>query len=561
MNVESKISFDSKNKNFNSYFFSKLSLNIKIFLLVSLMTLVIFFIFFFKSPNYSILYKNLSNDDEKNIILRLIYLNTPYKFSKDHSELLIPDNEFEKVRYDLLEQGLPKEKKVGFELLDSEKFGLSQFNEQVNYQRALEGELARSIQKINSIKTARVHIVLSKPSLFMHENISPSASILLEIKSGMVLDFRQINAIVHLISRSVSGLSTRNITIIDQFGKLLNNASDLYDNYIDNNQLKYSNEIENRYQQRIKNILIPFLGVNNIYAQVTAQINFDKKESSEEKYAPNYNSQHQSIRSRQNKTNIEFSKKYIDNLFSSIPDDHSKTLSNNDVGKFSSTNSSNNLSSVKQSLFSKVNKNPVKNFSIIPKSSTDRDDIINYELDHTIFHNKFYTGNVKRLSVAVIVNYIQDKSGKLVPLSREQLKGIRKLVRESIGFSKKRGDSVSIVNFKFLKPIPVKELYDVNLNRNYFFDSIFKYILVLLGIIFLFILGNKLCTKKILNNSSDKDKRIDEKTKTNNDFASVENNNDINKNFQLQQKLDNVLKFDVKKIAIILKKWMHGEKL
>ena len=562
MNVGDRSNFNLKNKNLKHAFFSKLPLNVRILLLVFIITLVFFYIFFLKSPDYSVLYNNLSNDDEKSIVLRLIHLDIPFKFNKNHTSLLIPKRELKKVYFDLLEQGLPKEKKNGFELLDTEKFGLSQFNEQVNYQRALEGELARSIQKLNSIKTARVHIVLPKSSLFIHERTSSSASIILEIKPSYHLDRSQIDAILNMVSRSISGLLTDNITIIDQFGNLLNTTDSLYNNFSDS-QLRYSSEIEARYKKRIENILIPLVGINNVHAQVTAQINFDKHETSEEKYAPNYNNTTQSIRSRQSKKNIEFNKNYIKNFAFSH-----KNIKNSDFNKLNTSsdllsfpknfNHSNvSLKSLPKQFFNNEN-----NSFIVPKSSLNQDSIINYELNHVISHNVFHVGNIKRLSAAVIIDYVRDKHGKLVSLNKEELNNIKKLVCESIGFSKIRGDSVSVINFQFFKPkINVKSnLY--NWDIPFIFDQLFKFLLILLGITLLFVLNKKLNFSKSLN-KKDLDKTISQKQESDNNLKLKNNNKDTlsNKDEKFKNRLNNVLTSNPKKIAMIIRKWISGDKL
>jgi len=462
-------------------------------------------------------------------------------------------------------------------LLDTEKFGLSQFNEQVNYQRALEGELARSIQKLNSIKTARVHIVLPKSSLFIHEKTSSSASIILEIKPNCHLERTQIDAILNIVSRSISGLLTDNITIVDQFGNLLNTTDSLYNNFSDS-QLRYSSEIESRYKRRIENILIPLVGVNNVHAQVTAQINFDQQESSEEKYAPNYNSTTQSIRSRQSKKNVEFNKNYVKNLvfFNRDAQNFNVNKLNPSSKLLSFPNNFNHSDAILKSL-PKHYFNNKDNSLIVPKSSLNQDNVVNYELNHTISHNTFHVGNIKRLSAAVIIDYVQNKHGKLVSLNKEELKNIKKLVCESIGFSKVRGDSVSVVNFQFFKPeINVKpSVY--NWNIPFLFDQLFKFLLILLGLILLYILNKKFNFSKFIN-TKDSDEKNVRKQEHDNNWMLQDNNKDTtignkdttignkdttigNKDKKLKNKLDNVLISNPKKVAMIIRKWISGDKL
>lgn len=187
---------------------------------------------------------------------------------------------------------------VGFELLDQEKFGISQFSEQINYQRALEGELARTIETLGPVKTARVHLAMPKPSLFVREQKNPSASVTVTLEPGRALDEGQISAVTHLVSSAVAGLPTGNVTVVDQSGHLLT-QSNTSSRDLNDAQLKYANDVEGRIQRRIEAILGPIVGSGNIHAQVTAQINFDNKEQTEEQYSPNGDAAQAVMRSRQ----------------------------------------------------------------------------------------------------------------------------------------------------------------------------------------------------------------------------------------------------------------------
>ena len=180
---------------------------------------------------------------------------------------MVPADRVYEARLKLAQQGLPKGGQVGFELLDQEKFGLSQFNEQINYQRALEGELARTIEKLGPVKSARVHLAMPKQTLFVREQKSPSASVTLNLNAGRALDAGQVSAISWLISSAVPGLNADNVTLVDQNGNLLTQRGD---RAIQTSQLKYINEVEADYRQRIQAILAPVVGAANVKTQVTA---------------------------------------------------------------------------------------------------------------------------------------------------------------------------------------------------------------------------------------------------------------------------------------------------
>lgn len=238
-----------------------------------------------KAPDYRTLFSNLSDQDGGAIVSQLTQMNIPYRFSEASGAIEVPADKVHELRLRLAQQGLPKGGAVGFELLDQEKFGISQFSEQVNYQRALEGELSRTIETIGPVKGARVHLAMPKPSLFVREQKSPSASVTVNLLPGRALDEGQISAIVHLVSSAVAGLPPGNVTLVDQGGHLLTqfntSGRDLNDA-----QLKYASDVEGRIQRRIEAILSPIVGNGNIHAQVTAQPDFASKEQTEEQYRP-----------------------------------------------------------------------------------------------------------------------------------------------------------------------------------------------------------------------------------------------------------------------------------
>src|SRR5450759_4726286 len=228
-----------------------------------------------QTPDYRVLYANLSDRDGGAIISSLQQMNVPFKFAEGGGALLVPANQVHEVRLRLAGQGLPKGGLVGFELMETQKLGTSQFQEQVNYQRALEGELARSIQSLSAVQSARVHLAISKPSVFVREQQKPSASVLLNLFPGRSLDPAQVSAIVHLVSSSVPELPVKNVTVVDQSGSLLSSTGNgTLDAELDAGQLKYVQELEQNYAKRIETILTPITGINNVRAQVTADVDF-----------------------------------------------------------------------------------------------------------------------------------------------------------------------------------------------------------------------------------------------------------------------------------------------
>ena len=160
-----------------------------------------------QTPDYRVLYSSLSDRDGGAVIQSLQQMNVPYKFSEGGGALLVPAEKVHEVRLRLASQGLPKGSVTGFELMENQKFGTSQFLEQVNYQRALEGELARSMQTLAAVQSARIHLAIPKPTVFAKEQQKPSASVVLSLQGGRLLDSAQVSAIIHLISSSVPEMS------------------------------------------------------------------------------------------------------------------------------------------------------------------------------------------------------------------------------------------------------------------------------------------------------------------------------------------------------------------
>ena len=387
-----------------------------------------------KSPDYRTLFSNLSDQDGGAIVTQLTQMNVPYRFADNGGALEVPADKVHELRLRLAQLGLPKGGAVGFELLDQEKFGISQFSEQVNYQRALEGELSRTIETLGPVKSARVHLAMPKPSLFVREQKSPSASITVNLEPGRALDEGQISAVVHLVSSAVAGLPPGNVTVVDQGGHLLTqsntSARDLNDA-----QLKYAADVEGRVQRRIEAILGPIVGNGNVHAQVTAQVNFDNKEQTDEQYRPNGDPNQAAIRSRQVSEN--------DQVGSPYPGGVPGALSNTPAPAPSAP-----IANPPANQANAQNANTRTATTTGPRN-TQRSETSNFELDRTISHTKKNVGDVQRLSVAVVVNYRNLPDGKPLPLTSDQMKQIEDLTREAMGFSSQRGDTLNVVNSPF----------------------------------------------------------------------------------------------------------------
>ncbi len=419
---------------------SRLRANPKVPLIVAgaaAIAIVVAMVLWAKQPDYRTLFSNLSDQDGGAIVTQLTQMNVPYRFSDNGGALEVPADKVHELRLRLAQQGLPKGGAVGFELLDQEKFGISQFSEQVNYQRALEGELARTIETLGPLKSARVHLAMPKPTLFVREQKAPSASVTVNLQPGRALDEGQISAVVHLVSSAVAGLPPGNVTLVDQMGRLLT-KSNTSDRDLNDAQLKYATDVENRVQSRIEAILGPIVGTSNVHAQVTAQIDFSDKEQTEEQYRPNGDAAQAVMRSRQVNENLQIGGPNAGGVPGALS--NQPAPANTAPINAPAQNQQNGQQGAQQQTAAAANAGP---------RTSSRNETTNYEVDRTIRHTKMNTGDVQRLSVAVVVNYKTLPDGKPLPLTTEQMKQIEDLTREAMGYSEKRGDTLNVVNSPF----------------------------------------------------------------------------------------------------------------
>ena len=447
---------------------ARLSNQQKILLMIALAAIVAIIAgsaLYSRQPEYKVLFSNLSERDGGAIITSLEQLNIPYRFPDGGGAILVPADKVHEVRLRLATQGLPKGGSVGFELMENQKFGISQFAEQVNYQRALEGELAKTIQSVTSVASARVHLAIPKPSVFIREEQKPTASVMVQLHPGRNLEPAQVAGIQHLVAASVPQLPLNNVNIIDQSGNMLQLRSKLMDAGLDPTQIKYVHEIENSVIKRVEDILGPVVGPDNARVQVAADVDFSLSEQTSENFKPNVTPPEVSIRSQQSTETASVNSPVggVPGALSNQPPvPATAPLTNPAVpgqGAPASTATTTGPGQINVAGLQA----PVTGAG--QPLNSRKDSTINYEVDKTVRYTKQSVGAIKRLSVAVVVNQKKgtDKAGKSisVALTDQEMKQINDLAREAMGFSKERGDSLSVANAPF--NLPEKVDYEIPL--------------------------------------------------------------------------------------------------
>ncbi len=389
-----------------------------------------------QQPDYRVLFSNYSDKDGGSIVAALEKMNVPYKFSESGTAILVPAAQVHQARLKLASDGLPKGGNIGFEILENQKFGVSQFVEQVNFQRALEGELERSIQSIGAVEVARIHLAIPKASVFVRDQQKPTASVLLNLRAGRSLDAQQVGAVVHLVASSVPDLPAANVTVVDQNGNLLSDTSKkMGANNLDPTQLKYVDDIQQSIAKRVESIITPIVGAKNVRAEASAEIDFSSLEQAAETYKPNQKPEDVVVRSIQSNESLSSNG---NGVAAGVP------------GALSNQPPANATAPITAPAGTEAAAGTAT--AAVPVDS-QKNVTTNYEVDKTVRYVQQAMGGIKRLNVAVVVNNmpVVDKKGKVTyrPLTAAEKQQINDLAMQAMGFNKERGDSLTVVNSSF----------------------------------------------------------------------------------------------------------------
>ncbi len=382
--------------------------------------------------DYKVLYANLSDKDGGAIIAQLSQMNIPYRHADGGAAILVPASKVHDARLKLASAGLPKGSVVGFELMDGARFGQTQFQERLTFQRGLEGELTRSILAMSAVQNARVHLALPNQNGFFREQQKPSASVLLTLHPGLSLDRSQVAGIVHLVSSSVPELTPKAVSILDQTGALLSSPAE-GNAGLDAQQLQYVNQMEASYSKRIFDLLEPVIGRDNLRATVTAEVDFSQSEATSEEFKPNQGAQANiAIRSQQTTEQSGSTGAQATGIPGAATNQPPQPAQAPLAGA----------------------SQPLQTAQAGGgNSNSRRDAVTNYEVDKTVRVTRNATGIVRRLNAAVVVNHkaVTDAKGKTTyqALTPQEMENLTTLVRESVGFNQQRGDSVKVINAPF----------------------------------------------------------------------------------------------------------------
>lgn len=380
-----------------------------------------------QKPDFRILYTNLSSEDAGGVIAKFKEMNVPYTFSADGTALLVPAERVHELRLLLASQGLPQGGGVGFEIFDETSFGTTEFAQKLNYRRALQGELARTISQLEEIISARVHLVIPEPSLFTDKEELARAAVVINLRPGKTLSDAQIQGITHLVSGSVEGLKPESVTIVDSRGKIRTNGTEGTSVIqMSGTQLEFQKDLEQKIQQKIESMLAQVVGPDKALVRVSSILDLRQVELTEEKFDP----ETQVVRSEQrSQGNSNGSSQ------SGGPGGIPGVASNVPPGTQQQTGGGAN------------NQNNTQNSS----------EVINYEISKTISRVVEPFGTIKRLSVAALIDGTYEEvtgadgvvTQNYIPRSEEEMNTLTSIVRKAMGFSVERKDEVEVVNIPF----------------------------------------------------------------------------------------------------------------
>ena len=387
-----------------------------------------------KEPDMGVLFANLEREDVQAIVTKLDRQGVPYQVTESGDSIKVPGEKVHELRLQMATDGLPEAGGVGFEIFDRMGLGVTQFVQKMNYRRALQGELARTISQIREVERTRVHLVLPERRLFTSDKQPAQAAVVLTLKRGAALTQGQVQGVTHLVSSSVEGLNPSDVTVVDSHGQVLSNTVGQKDSPLTTSQVEMQRNVEGDLEQRVQTMLDKVLGRNKSVVRVSTLLDFRQVEVTEETYDP----ESQVVRS-ENRSQEKITEENGP-LASGVPGVRSNVPNDGEVAANGR-----------------------------PKEAKRKNETLNYELNRKVSKIVEPTGSIQRLSVAVLVdgtytpvegsdsgaNEIEAEM-KYVPRSEEEMKKLNDIVKKAVGFSEARGDEIEVVNTPF-EATPLKE--------------------------------------------------------------------------------------------------------
>ncbi len=436
-------------------------------------------------PNYAPLYSNVTGQDAAEIANVLAANDIDYKVDANTGTIMVAQGKAAEARLKLASQGLPQGTTRGLEMLQEDQgLGTSQFIESARYNHALEAELARSIESIRSVEQARVHLALPKQSIFIRNRTKPSASVVTKLYAGRRLNQEQVDAIVHMVASSIPLMEAAQVTVVDQFGRLLTGDHDDEMAHT-SKQFEYTRKLEDSYSNRIIQLLQPIVGEGKVNAQVSAALDFSEIESTREAYDP----ERSVVRSEQ------------------ITEQETRDL-NEAMGIPGALSNQPPAAGTLDPAAAEAAANPN-----LP-SNQNRSATRNFEVDRMISHTRNPRGSIQRLTVAVVIDskteVADDGSVNKVNYSDEEIARFESLIKETIGFDQNRGDSVSVINQAFLPTeveIPEVPMWQSLMGETWLVDLV-KQVLGALGLLIVYLVFGRPFLKSLNPNKVEVEQRV-----------------------------------------------------
>lgn len=378
--------------------------------------------FWVQAPDQQLLYANLGQEDAGAIVTELKSQKIPYELGAGGTTIRVPADKVHEIRLQLATKGLPQGGEVGLEIFDKTSLGMTEFVQKLNYQRALQGELTRTIKSLDAVDQARVHLVIPEESLFLKDKVKGKASVMVKVKSGKSISESQIQGIVHLVSSSVKGVPPENVAVVDFSGNILSGGKGGgEDAMVASDNFKLKSKLEGELEASVRKMLEDALGKGKVIAKVNAEMNFEKVDRTEEIFDPDS----QVVRSEQRtseSTTGAVPPGGIPGVQALVP-----TGETAGGGPGSAAKRNNE----KQTL--------------------------NYEINKVVRHVSKPTGEIKKLSVSVLIDGTADDTGVYKPRTPEEMTKYLDIVKSAVGFDEQRNDNIKVENVQFDKSMLIEQ--------------------------------------------------------------------------------------------------------